>query len=440
MVHQQNLIGIRREDKNIWERRVPLTPNQIRRLIKEFGIKFVVQSSAIRAYSDEDFRQAGAEVREEISDCPIVLGVKEMPVTFFRPGGTYLYFAHVIKGQRQNMEMLKRLMELECSLIEYEKVTDDQGRRLLFFGRFAGIAGMIDTLAGMGRRLKSLGLETPFVKVKQAHEYVRLKEALAAINSVGEQVRNVGLPLSISPLVIGVTGYGNVARGVKEVLTALGTKEIKPADLPALLESGNRFNVYQVTFREEDMVEPNEAGRQFNLNEYYTQPELYRSSFERHLPHLSVLVNCIYWDNRYPRLVTKDCLRQKFIDNDLRLIMIGDISCDIEGSIEVTLKATNPGAPFFVYHPLTEKVTDGVVGDGIVLMAIDNLPCELAQDASEEFGEALVQFIPAIARTNFQVPLDRLELPPPIRRALILHQGKLTPEYRYLEKFIKERI
>ncbi|NPV13878.1 hypothetical protein HPY86_02975 [candidate division WOR-3 bacterium] len=435
----RNVIGIRREDKNIWERRVPLTPDQLRQLIVEHGLRFAVQSSPIRIFSDEEFRQAGAEVREDVADCPIVLGVKEMPVNFFRPQGTYMFFAHVIKGQPHNMKMLKRMMELGCSLLDYEKITDEQGKRLVFFGRFAGIAGMIDTIAGLGQRLKVLGWETPFQEAKLAHEYRRVDKAKEAIAQIGEAVRRNGLPEELVPLVIGVTGYGNVARGAGEILMALGTTLVTPADLPALLKEGKKDQIYQVVFKEEDTVEPKNPEEKFDLNQYFNHPERYRAKFEQYLPYLSVLVNCIYWDSRYPRLVTKEYLRENFQPDRFKLLIIGDISCDIEGSIEITVKTTDPGAPFFVCDPLTGMVTDGLEGQGIVIMAVDNLPCELASDASREFGEALLPFIPVLASTDFQVELERLVLPGPLQRALILHKGVLTPNYKYLEEFVKER-
>ncbi|MGQ9708217.1 MAG: bifunctional lysine ketoglutarate reductase /saccharopine dehydrogenase family protein [bacterium] len=434
----RNVIGIRREDKNIWERRAPLTPVQVKQLKKDYGIRFVVQHSEIRAFKNDEYLKAGAEVRDDICDCPVVLGIKEVPAESFQPRKTYLFFAHVIKGQRHNMAMLQHMMDLGCSLIDYERVTDNQGRRLIFFGRFAGIAGMVDTLAGLGKRLAALNLVTPFLNVKLAHEYGRVEIAKQAIAGIGERIRVDGLPERISPLVIGITGYGNVARGAQEVLNALGTTEVKPADLPLIVKNGNPRTVYQVVFQEEDMIEPKEPGHRFDLDEYFRVPKMYRSKFEKHLPYLSVLVNGIYWDNRYPRLVTKANLRQAFLHNRLRLLIIGDISCDIEGSIEPTVKVTNPGEPFFVYRPADERVTDGVDGDGVVIMAIDNLPCEMAIDSSQEFGQALLPFIPILAQTDFSKDADKLVLPGSLRRALILHKGKLTPDYQYIMSFIQK--
>jgi saccharopine dehydrogenase (NAD+, L-lysine forming) len=435
---QPACIGIRREDKNAWERRSPLIPEQVGQLIGEHDLQFVVQRSELRTFDDAEFREVGAEVGDDLSGCPVVLGIKEMPESAFRPGHTYIFFSHVIKGQHHNMPMLRRMMELGCSLIDYEKMTDEAGRRLVFFGRFAGIAGMVDTLAGLGERLETQGMQTPFSRVRLAHEYGRVDLARAALAEVGRDIVEQGLPAELSPFIVGVTGYGHVAKGTWEMLDALGATEVEPVDLPALAAKGDRHAVYRVMFREEHLVEPKEIGHRFDLKEYFGHPELYRSRFEDHLPHLSVLANCIYWDARYPRLVTREWLKQVLgTGRRPKLSAVGDISCDIDGSVEATVKATEPGQPFYVYEPETGSVRDGVEGEGMLLMTVDNLPCELPFDSSREFGVALVPFVPAIARTDFGRPLDRLNLPGPVRRALIVHRGKLTPEYSYLEKFLK---
>ena len=272
--------------------------------------------------------------------------------------------------------------------------------------------------------------------MRLAHEYGRVNPAKAAIAEVGRDIVELGLPAELSPLVVGVTGYGHVAKGAWEILDALGATEVEPVDLPALASKGDPRAVYRVMFREEHMVEPKETGHRFDLKEYFGQPELYRSRFEDHLPHLSVLMNCIYWDVRYPRLVTKLWLKQAFSGGHRpKLAVVGDISCDIDGSIEATVKATQPGEPFYVYEPETGLVRDGVDGAGMVLMTVDNLPCELPFGSSREFGVALMPFMPAIARADFSRPLKKLDLPGPIRRALVLHRGRLTPEFEYISGF-----
>jgi saccharopine dehydrogenase (NAD+, L-lysine-forming) len=333
--------------------------------------------------------------------------------------------------------MLRRMIDQRCSLIDYEKITDDAGRRLVFFGRFAGIAGMVDTLAGVGQRLTRFGYDTPFKRMKLAHEYGRVDLAKAAVAEVGRDIVEQGLPQELSPFIIGVTGYGHVAKGAWEMLDALGATEVEPVDLPALVADGNRKAVYRVMFREERMVEPVELGHRFELKEYFAQPQLYRSQFERHLPYLSVMANCIYWDARYPRLITREWLKQAHAAKRPKLVAVGDISCDIDGSVEATVKATEPGAPFYVYDPQAHVARDGVDGDGLLMMTVDNLPCELPFDASREFGVALSPFVPALARTDFGKPLEKLDLPGPMRRALVLHRGQFPPEFEYIKRHLE---
>ncbi|MGQ9490030.1 MAG: bifunctional lysine ketoglutarate reductase /saccharopine dehydrogenase family protein [Anaerolineae bacterium] len=433
----QRCIGVRREDKSHWERRVPITPIAVRTLAEQ-GIQVFVQPSLTRAYRDEEFAAAGALVQEDISACPVVFGVKEIPPAFFRPGGAYVFFAHVIKGQPHNMPMLRRMLELGCTLIDYEKVTDEHGRRLIFFGRHAGLAGTIETLWALGKRLAWRGIETPFARLHHAREYHDLAEAQAAVAEVGEAIRADGLPASIAPLTVGVTGYGNVARGAWEILNLLPVQVVEPGDLAAITVRSDaaRDLIYGVTFREEHMVTPRDGLQPFDCQRYYDCPDNFRPIFERFLPHLTVMINGIYWDARYPRLVTKEGLRRLAETGPLRLQVIGDISCDIEGSVEITVKTTDPGQPVFVYDPLTGNVQDGYEGEGVVVMAVDILPSELPRDASESFSTALLAYIPAIAAADYNVPFEELALPPEIKRAVIAHRGQLTPPYQYLQRYL----
>ena len=436
-------IGVRREDRSRWERRVPVTPAIARYLHDEHGIEVVVQPSPIRVFHESEFEAHGAKVQEDLSECPIVFAVKEIPASFFRPGGAYMFFSHVIKGQSHNMPMLRRLMDLGCTLIDYEKVSDDQGRRLIFFGRHAGLAGTIETLHALGKRLRWEGVSNPFERVKHAHEYHDLAEAKEAIAGVGEEIRRDGLPAQAAPLTVGVTGYGNVARGAWEILNLLPMEVIKPSSLSDVVDGpgASRFVVFGTTFKEEHIVEPLEG--EFDCGRYYQCPDNFRPIFEQSLPYLSVLVNGIYWDARYPRLVTKAALqklweaRQDEQAQQPRLKVIGDISCDIEGSIECTVKAIEPDEPCFVYNPLTGETIDGCEGEGVTVMAVDILPSELPRDASEDFSRILKDFIPAIAEADFSAPFEDLALPAPIKRAVIVHRGELTPDFAYLRRYLE---
>jgi len=432
-------IGIRREDKNEWERRVPLIPRHVKHLVRGNKIEIVIQPSEIRIFDDNMYWQAGAQLVEDLSECEIILGVKEIPEEFIEPGKTYIFFSHTIKGQEYNMPLLKRMMDLACSLIDYETVVDDEGKRLIFFGRFAGIAGMIDTLWAYGKRFKWEGVNTPFDKIKMANEYDSLEDAKVQIAEIGESIKKEGLPDS-KPIVCGITGYGNVSRGAQEIMDLLPYEEISPAELLRKDVSNlPQDRIIKVVFKESDMVELIYPGRGFELQDYYKNPVKYRSRFEQYLPLMDILLNCIYWTPDYPRVVTKDWVQRAWSDNKVpRLKVIGDISIDIGGSIECSVEATHPGDPVYIYDPVKDIAVYGVEGDGPVIMAVDNLPCELSHEASETFSDALVGFIPDLVKVDFDAAFENLTLPDPLKRAMILHKGKLTPDYQYLKDFLNQ--
>ncbi len=431
-------IGIRREDKSRWERRVPVTPADARRLQEKHGIEVVVQPSPIRVFPEEEFAQAGATVQEDLSSCPVIFAVKEMPLDFFEPGKTYVFFAHVIKGQAYNMPMLRKMLDLGCTLIDYEKVTDEKGRRLIFFGRHAGLAGMVESLWALGKRLDWEGIPNPFSTLRHTYQYDSLEECKAAIAAVSEKLKADGLPDSVVPLICGIAGYGNVARGVWEILDLLPIREIEPREVASVAEGSDYAAdvIYKVVFKEEHTVEPISPQDRFELQDYYDHPEKYRGTFESYVPHLTMIINCIYWEEKYPRLVTKAYLKHLYQMGKPRLRVIGDISCDIEGAIECTVRSTKVDKPVFVYNPSTGEATDGYEGQGPVVMAVDILPSELPREASVDFSRVLRQFIPAIAKADYTAPFEQLDLPPEIKRAVIAHQGELTPDYRYIEQFM----
>jgi len=432
-------IGIRREDKNRWERRTPLIPEHVKELIQQHSIQVYLQPSSIRIFSDEEYIQAGARIQEDLSGCPMIFAVKEIPLDFFQSGKSYVFFSHTIKGQKHNMPMLKRMLKLGCNLIDYEKVVDERGRRLIFFGRHAGLAGMIDTLWALGKRLTWERIPNPFDHIRNAYKYENLKEAKQNISLVGERIKKEGLPQQLIPLIFGITGYGNVSTGAQEILDLLPFKEVSPEKISSLVEQAHpsKNHVYKVVFKEEHMVEPVSSTHGFDLQDYYRHPERYRSRFENYLRHLTVLVNCIYWDERYPRLVTRRFLKELYREGENpRLKVIGDISCDIEGSIECTIKVTEPDNPVYVYHPLGDKATDGYEGEGVVILAVDNLPCEIPREASIDFSRALKPFIPQMVKADYSADFDRCALPPSIKKAVIVYHGELTPDYQYLRNFL----
>ncbi|HUT80655.1 MAG TPA: bifunctional lysine ketoglutarate reductase /saccharopine dehydrogenase family protein [Candidatus Bathyarchaeia archaeon] len=437
-------IGIRRETKH-GERRTPLIPAAVKQLKEEFDIQAYLQPCDTRAFTNEEYIQVGGLIKEDLSDCPIIFGIKEMTLDMFKPDGAYMCFHHVIKGQKDNMPMLKYMIEKGCTMIDYEKVTDEKNRRLIFFGRHAGYAGMVDTLHGFGLRLKEVdGLNTPFLKIKQACNYFDLDEAKKEIAKVADLIKKDGIPERLCPLVFGFLGYGNVSQGAQSILEILPVKEINPKDLAALIKNPNKkeckHTIYKVVFKEEHMVYPKDDSVSFELQDYYDHPEKYEGLFaEKYLEYITVIVNGAYWSAKYPRSITKNELKDLFSgESPPRLRFIGDISCDIEGGIEGNIRISYIERPYYVYDPFKDTATDGVNGKGPAILAIDHLPTEIPRDASDFFSNTLLPFIPNMAKTNFKDSFEKSGLKDEIKRAVILWKGKLTPPFEYIGEFLRK--
>ena len=436
----KNRIGIRRENKDRTEKRTPLTPEQVKKLIKYHKLEIQVESAPNRIFTAEEYQKAGADVVENLQHCNIIFGVKEIPTADLIPGQVYCFFSHTIKGQSFNMPMLKRMLDLRDTLIDYEKVVDKEGKRIIFFGRFAGYAGMIDTFWALGRRLDWEGKRNPFSSIKQALQYSSLTEAKAAIREMGKQIEQQGLGELPSPVIFGFTGYGQVSKGAQEIFDLLPFQQILPGDLDQFVKSGkySDCHVYKVVFREKDMFAPKDPHSRFVLKEYYSQPEKYLGIFEQYIPSLTIIINGIYWEPQYPRLVTKKWLEDYFTQEKLpRLRMIADISCDVDGSIECNTKATNSANPVYVYDPINKQSIDGVEGRGPVILAVDKLPAELPREASRTFGNFLLPFVPQLAKADFDAVLENLDIPVEFIPAIIAHKGRLTSAYQYLSRHVR---
>jgi len=431
-------IGIRREDKNEWEARVPLIPADAKKLVNS-GIEVFLQPSPIRIFSDKEYINVGATISEDLSSCSAVLAVKEIPINFIEKGKTYVFFSHTIKGQDYNMSLLQKMIDEKAQLIDYERIVNEKGQRLIFFGRHAGLAGMVDSLWALGKRVESEGIQNPFSEVKKTFEYRGLENGKKHIVDVANEIKKNGIPKEMQPLVCGFSGYGNVSQGAQEIFDILPHKEISPQDLISsknVLEDSKHI-LYKVVFKENDIVKPINATDKFELQDYYDNPNKYKSKFEQYLPKLTILMNCIYWDTPYPRLITLDYLQRAWSESkNQKLKVIGDISCDIDGAIQCTVKSTEPGTPVYVINPIDSSVNDGVEGVGPVIMAVDNLPCELAEEASKSFSKVLVDFIPQLINADYNVDFKDLKLPEELRKGMILYRGRLTPEYKYLEKYL----
>jgi alpha-aminoadipic semialdehyde synthase len=427
--------GVRREDKNEWERRVPITPDHVRQLRKKHNITTILQSSNIRIFPDNDYISSGAIIKEDLSSSNVIFGIKEIPLDLFVQQCTYVFFPHVIKGQKQNMPMLKKMMELGCNLIDYEKITDSNNRRLIFFGHHAGIAGMIDSLWAFGQRIKLEGYDSPLSEIKQTIQYPDLENAKSNLKEIGAKIRKYGIPKTLSPIVIGIVGYGNVSLGAQEILRSLPIEEISPDQLKEIHNNHSRNLIYKVIFKEQNIVEPTSPNAVFDLQTYYDKPYLFKGTFREYLPYLSIVMNCIYWDEKYPRFLTKNYFKKNY-SKDIKLKVVGDISVDINGAVEFTEKITTPDNPVFIYNPINGKIKDGFIGNGIAVVAVDNLPCELPKESSIEFSNSLINLIPLIVKTDYSVEFEKLDLPPEVKKAVILYHGELTPNYLYINKYL----
>ncbi|RLD16184.1 hypothetical protein DRI50_02480 [candidate division KSB1 bacterium] len=433
-----NSILIRAEDKNKWERRTPIVPEDLKSILKETPTKAYVERSDKRFFKESEYEKAGAEICEGMEKGDVIFGVKEIPEQKILDNKTYLFFSHTIKGQKYNMPLLQRIIDSGSTLIDYEKITDEKGRRLVYFGRYAGDAGAIDILWLLGQNWKQKGMETPFAKIKQALHYHSVEEAHTHAEQIGNEIREQGLPDEVQPLVIGILGYGNVSKGAQYILEALPTKRVEPEELADLVNNKNfsKNTIYMVVFKEEHLVEHNE-GKPFDLQDYYRHPEHYHSVFDRYLPYLSVLINAIYWEARYPRFVTWQILAELETQGKLRLQAIADISCDPNGSIECDTHCTDSGNPAYRIHPGSHSFSEGYLGDGIIVLAVDNLPAELPNDSSRFFSKLLRPFIPGIIKADFSKSLEESGLPEEIKRAVIVYNGQLTPNFQYLKEYLQ---
>ena len=427
-------LGIVKETKNKWERRVPLNPSAVKELIQK-GFKVIIQPSNSRIYKDEEFISVGAKLSENLSRCDFIIGVKEIPLDALIPGKPHFFFSHVIKGQDYNMPLLQKILDEKITLLDYEKIEDEKNTRLVFFGKFAGNAGMVDTLYGLGQRLKQHhGLDTPFLKIRQSYQYESVQDAIDQISVIGKEIEENGLPKEITPLNIFLLGYGHVAQGCQEILAALPIVEIDPDKLAEHSQNYNDNKIYLSVFKEEHLVERKDGG-EFSLQDYFENNSAYKSRLEEYLPYCSVYMNAIYWTSECPIFLPKLVL-EKMQEQNPKLIIIGDISCDINGSVQATVKYATPDNPIFIFNAKTGDVTDGFIGEGFADMAVDNLPCEFSREASDYFSELLIPSLEAMLNNDYSKPIAESDLPEEIKKACIAHQGKLQPEYEYLEEYL----
>jgi saccharopine dehydrogenase (NAD+, L-lysine forming) len=398
-------VGILRETKNPPDRRVPLTPPQIIALEELYPfVEFFVQPSDFRCYPNDEYEYLDIPLKEDLHDCDILMGVKEVDWRTLIPGKTYMFFAHVGKKQPHNRQMFREMALGNIRLIDYEYLQTEKGERVVAFGRWAGIVGAYNAL-------RARGIETNKFKLKPACKCRDLDEMWAGLRLI-----------ELKPgLKILVTGDGRVAKGALETLSICNIVQINPGDFLA-----REFNVPVVCQVGPEIYTRPKNRQKFNFSHFSKHPEEYESAFIPFTEVTDILIAGHYWDPKSPVLFTKeDMKRARF-----RISVIADISCDINGSIPSTLRSTTISDPFYGYNPVTETEEPPFSGAAnIIVMAIDNLPGELPRDASHDFGKQLMQNVLHGLFTGQESIM--------IENATILKNSRLTPSFDYLNDYLR---
>jgi alanine dehydrogenase len=397
-------IGILRETKNPPDKRVPLTPSQIKALREKIpSVEFYVQPSDIRCYLNTEYDNLKIPLIEDLSNCDILMGVKEVDKKTFIPEKTYLFFAHVGKKQPQNHEMFKTMAEKKIRLVDYEYLTTDKGERIVAFGRWAGIVGAYNGLRAKGIKSKKFNL-------KPAHQCHNLEEMWAGLRLI-----------ELSPgLKILVTGGGRVAHGASETLKVCNTVQVDPDDFVS-----REFDVPVFCQIGPEKYTRHKSMKQFDFCHFTKHPDEYESAFMPFTKVTDILITGHYWDPKSPVFFTKGDMKKP----EFRISVIADVSCDVNGPIPSTLRATTISDPFYEYNPHLEAEESAFSNPkNITVMSIDNLPGELPRDASEDFGKQLIESTLHDLFSENESPV--------IERATILKNGKLTPTFSYLKDYL----
>ncbi|MFV8323925.1 NAD(P)-dependent oxidoreductase [Flavobacterium sp. LS2R12] len=394
--------GILKERKNPPDRRVIFSPDELARLKQLYqGASIKVESSDIRVFTDEQYKNLGIEVANDISDCDVLFGVKEVPVENLIPNKAYFFFSHTIKKQPYNRKLLQAVLEKNIDLYDHETIVDSHNRRLIGFGRYAGIVGAYNSI-------RAFGIKFELFKLPKA-ETLSGKEALIA------HLKRVVLP----PLKFVITGTGKVGNGAKEILDAIKIKEVS-------VENYLTKNYTQPVYTQIDVLEYNKRkdGQVLDFTDFYDNPLEYVSDFERFTKVSDVYITGHFHANEAPVILTREMLQSK----DCKIKIVADVSCDVNGPIACTLRSSTIAEPLYGYLPSEDKEVDVFHPAAIVVMAVDNLPCELPKDASEGFGEMFMEHvIPAF----FNGDKDGI-----LQRAKITENGKLTPRFSYLQDYV----
>ncbi|MFC6095701.1 NAD(P)-dependent oxidoreductase [Flavobacterium qiangtangense] len=394
--------GIIKERKNPPDRRVVFTPDEASRLIKKHPeAQIKVESSEIRVFTDEEYKQNGLEVTDDVSDCDVLFGVKEVPVEALIPNKKYFFFSHTIKKQLHNRKLLKAILEKNIDLYDHETIVDKDNRRLIGFGRYAGIVGAYNGIRAFGIKFELFTLPKA--------------ETLSNREELISKLKRPVLP----PIKIVLTGNGKVGMGAKEILDAMKIKEVSVENFLSKKYDGPVY--VQI-----DVLDYNKRidGSESTKEDFYQNPEQYTSDFERFTKVADIYMAGHFYGNGAPVILTQEMLKSK--DNNIKVV--ADISCDVDGPIASTIKASTIAEPLFGYLPSEHKEVDVFHPGAIVVMSVDNLPCELPKDASEGFGE---MFMEHVIPSFFNGDKDGI-----LQRAKITENGKLTERFKYLQAFV----
>ncbi|MBD3635957.1 MAG: alanine dehydrogenase [Crocinitomicaceae bacterium] len=400
-------LGLIREGKNPPDKRVPLTPSQCLEVQQKFPqVEVYVQSSEVRAYKDEQYKEIGIPVVDDVSNCDILMGIKEVPIKELIPNKKYMFFSHTFKEQPYNRDLLRAILEKKIQLIDYEVLTDINENRIIGFGRFAGIVGCYNGFLTYG---KKHGL----YNLKPAHECEDRKE-------LDRELSNVKLPSNTK---IVATGFGRVGYGAREIFTTLGLREVSPEEFLT-----KEFNEPVYTHLKAKDYYARKDGKPFDRHAFFESGEGHESTFSRYLKVADIYIAAHYWDSSSPYIFSRTDLKSESIKTSV----VADISCDIDGPVACTIRPSTIEDPIFGYDPQSESETDFMKPGAIAVMAVDNLPCELPKDASEHFGNVLIE---KVFPYLFGDDPDRI-----IERASETNlQGELMPDFAYLENYVYAR-
>ena len=394
--------GIIKERKIPVDRRVVFTPEELARLQKEHPDTIIkVESSDIRVFTDEQYTNFGIEVTDDISDCDVLFGVKEVPIDALIPNKKYFFFSHTIKKQVYNRKLLQAILEKKIDLYDHETIVDAKNKRLIGFGRYAGIVGAYNGF-------RAFGLKFELFSIPKA-------ETLSGKDALIEKLRRQTLP----PIKIVLTGHGKVGMGAKEILDGMKIKEVSIENFLTKIYS-------EPVYTQLDTLDYNQRkdGKSIGIQDFYNNPTEYISNFERFTKVSDVFMAGHFYGNDAPVILTREMLQAP----DCKIKVVADISCDVDGPIACTIKASTIADPFFGYLPSENKEVPYSHPAAIVVMSVDNLPCELPKDASEGFGEMFMQYvIPAF----FNNDKDGI-----LQRAKMTENGKLTERFAYLQEYV----